>query len=312
MNDVTNSNIIIYHGGCPDGIVGAWCFWSVYKDLYTYFPARYNQQPPNVTGKNVIMVDFAYPLNITQQIIADAKTVTILDHHKTTNSLISLKNDLNRDVYSLILDMSRSGAQIAWDYVNPNIQRPWFIDDIGDRDLWLWKIDGSRATTRAMCGLQLYENFDSINSILDNNRDFYLTIGNILLGSDTNQYKNICKTAIDCIVSTIDQKQQYKCRVVECDIGSASDVGNILIQDDKCDFSVMWRYILDRNEWKLSCRSKSLDLTKVIPLIFGNGGGHPCATGCVIIGNKGETLRTYFKPVKKNERFNQFNIIQST
>ena len=46
-------DIVIYHGGCPDGIGGAWAFWRVYGDTVEYFPGRFSQTPPDVTGKNI-------------------------------------------------------------------------------------------------------------------------------------------------------------------------------------------------------------------------------------------------------------------
>lgn len=301
-------DIIIYHGGCPDGIAGAWCFWQKYNDSCEYFPARFNQEPPNTINKHVIIVDFSYSVEVTRKIAQNSKSLTVLDHHKSATQLVELGFELKENSsYSLTLDMTRSGAQIAWDYLNPTQTRPWFIDDIGDRDLWAWKVDGSRATTRAMFGLQLYSDFEAMSTITSKPRSHYLELGQILLTDDDRRNSAVCKNAIDCYVTASNSQHSYKCRVVECDRSMASDVGNILVQDDSCDFSVMWRYVLERDEWCLSCRSKSpsIDLTKIVPSIFGNGGGHPCASGCTIYGSKKENLRTYFKPVGKSDMFNK-------
>lgn len=55
-------------------------------------------EPPDVTGKNVLIVDFAYSLPATRRMMQQAKKLIILDHHQTsalrfaslTPSLISL------------------------------------------------------------------------------------------------------------------------------------------------------------------------------------------------------------------------------
>lgn len=41
-------------------------------------------------------------------------------------------------------DMNRSGSQMAWDYFFPDFARPAMIDYIADRDLWRFKLPGSR------------------------------------------------------------------------------------------------------------------------------------------------------------------------
>jgi hypothetical protein len=61
-------NLICYHQGCPDGIAGAWPFWREYKNKYKttvdMVGCTYGDSPPDVTNKDVIIVDFSFPRNV--------------------------------------------------------------------------------------------------------------------------------------------------------------------------------------------------------------------------------------------------------
>jgi hypothetical protein len=52
--------LIIYHGNCADGFSAAWCFWRKYRDGADYFAGVYQQEPPDVSGRDVFLVDFSY------------------------------------------------------------------------------------------------------------------------------------------------------------------------------------------------------------------------------------------------------------
>lgn len=111
-----NFDIIIYHGNCPDGFTGAWCFYRIFKSSAKYIPALYGQEPPDVTGKSVAIVDFSYPREKLIMLAEKAIYLLVLDHHNTAEK--DLK-DLNLGSKGeLIFDMSKSGAQLAWDYIS--------------------------------------------------------------------------------------------------------------------------------------------------------------------------------------------------
>jgi uncharacterized protein len=302
------SCIVIYHGGCPDGIGGAWAFWRVNKDTIEYFPGKFHQEPPDVTGKHVFFVDFTYSLEVTKQMSKTAKSITVLDHHKSASPLLQLMS-ADSGVgckFNITLNMNLSGAQIAWDYMNPGEDRPWFINDIGDRDTWKWEVPDSKASTTAMSSDKYYDDFETFDKLSNLPRQPFVTYGNIILNEYDRIHKRICSNAIDCMVSTPDGKQSYKCRVVECNSMFASDVGNMLVQDGKCDFSVMYRYLLEHNTFNLSLRAKkgsNIDLTTLVKPLFGNGGGHALASGATLFESEGQTLKSLFKPVDKDARF---------
>jgi len=78
-----NKPIVIYHGKCADGFSAAWCFWDKYGDQYDYHAGVYGKEPPDVTDRLVFLVDFSYKRAVVEQMIKQAKSVTLIDHHKT-------------------------------------------------------------------------------------------------------------------------------------------------------------------------------------------------------------------------------------
>lgn len=148
--------LCIYHGNCQDGFGAAWAVRYAFGDDVEFFPGVYQDPPPDVTGRDVIMVDFSYKRPVLAAMAASARLLLILDHHKTAAAdlqdfpaappVFQIWKSANHYLgYPLVLfDMERSGAGIAWDYLNPYATRPPLIDHIEDRDLWRFKLPRTR------------------------------------------------------------------------------------------------------------------------------------------------------------------------
>lgn len=131
--------LCIYHGNCADGFTSAWVVRKALGEDIECHAGVYQDPPPNVEGKDVLMVDFSYKRPVLEQIRESAASVTILDHHKTAEA------DL-RDLPGVeaVFDMNRSGARITWDYFFPNIQPPTPLLHVEDRDLWRFAMAKTR------------------------------------------------------------------------------------------------------------------------------------------------------------------------
>jgi len=151
--------LCIYHGNCADGFGAAYAVWKRYGEEVEFYPGVYQQDPPDVTGRDVIMVDFSYKLPVLEAMGKKARTITILDHHKSAaEDLMHFANymDESFDVFGgmaefggflpirALFDMERSGAMIAWNYFHPNTPAPRLFEHIQDRDLWRFKLPGTR------------------------------------------------------------------------------------------------------------------------------------------------------------------------
>jgi oligoribonuclease NrnB/cAMP/cGMP phosphodiesterase (DHH superfamily) len=153
--------LCIYHAFCADGFGAAWTVRRSFPNA-DFWGASYGQEPPDVTGRDVIMVDFSYKRPVLDEMTEKAHSILILDHHKTAqqdldglieppSTIISwieaaFIGNLSRNVRTAALfDMERSGAGITWDFFNPGINRPPLIDRLEDRDLWRFRFNDTRA-----------------------------------------------------------------------------------------------------------------------------------------------------------------------
>lgn len=141
--------LVIYHGNCADGFSAAWCFWRKFKDDADYHAGVYQQDPPDVTGRDVYLVDFSYKRPVVEGMLTKAKSVTLIDHHKS--AIEDLRPLFAQDSWTgepkqlaHFTDIDRSGSTLAWDYLFPGEDRPLLLGHVEDRDLWRFKLPGTR------------------------------------------------------------------------------------------------------------------------------------------------------------------------
>lgn len=160
--------ICIYHGNCADGFGAAWVVRKALGSSVDFQAGVYQEPPPDVTGRNVLMVDFSYKRDVLNEMAQAADTILILDHHKTAaedldglpppldgaynpSAMLHWQRECNSpNALHALFDMNRSGAGIAWDYFFPDEDRPALIDHIEDRDLWRFNLPQTREIQAAV------------------------------------------------------------------------------------------------------------------------------------------------------------------
>lgn len=152
--------MVIYHHNCADGFSAAWCFHHHHrrqvaaKPYPEFVPGRYGEPPPDVTGRDVYLVDYSYKLPVVEAMLARANSVTLIDHHKT--AIDELQHLKAPDVPGMLprlrwyCDLNRSGATLAWDYLFPGEPRPLLLGHIEDRDLWRFRLPNTREIQAAV------------------------------------------------------------------------------------------------------------------------------------------------------------------
>lgn len=131
---MTRRPLCIYHHPCPDGMTAAWVVNEAILGGVDLHPANYGDEPPDVTGREVYVVDFSYSREQLLEMHEKAEKLVVLDHHK------SAQEDL-KGLDFAIFDMNESGASLAWRYFNGDDQViPRLVDYVRDRDLWLKKL----------------------------------------------------------------------------------------------------------------------------------------------------------------------------
>lgn len=131
--------LCVYHGNCADGFGAAWVIWKALGDI-EFFAGTYQEDPPDVTGKDVILVDFSYKRPVLLKMAADASSILIIDHHKTAMEDLT---DLPSNVKTKF-DMTHSGAVLTFKHFFPNEDVPKLLLHIEDRDLWNFALKNTR------------------------------------------------------------------------------------------------------------------------------------------------------------------------
>jgi oligoribonuclease NrnB/cAMP/cGMP phosphodiesterase (DHH superfamily) len=160
--------LCIYHGNCQDGFGAAWAVRHALGDDVEFHPGVYQDAPPDVTGRDVLIVDFSYKRPALEAMAQFASSIVILDHHRTAaddlaglpppldgpynpNAMVAWQRECNAPTaIHALFDMERSGAGLTWDYFNPVVIRPRLINHIEDRDLWRFKLPNTRAVAAAL------------------------------------------------------------------------------------------------------------------------------------------------------------------
>nr|QBK88279.1 MAG: DHH family phosphohydrolase [Marseillevirus LCMAC202] len=283
---------VIYHANCPDGFTSAWAFWSLFRDRAEYLPYRYGQEPPDLTGKRVAIVDFSFPRETLLRMVDQAQYLVVLDHHKSAERDL---DGLNLGAKGeIIFDMARSGAQIAWDYLFASRQRPWFVDYVADRDLWRNELPQTKEISQTLFFDGYFDSFsklDELSNSLEPLKEMSAMAerGLVLLEYKTKECEMYAKAAKPTIF------RGYRVNLAGCPRAYRSEVGNLISMQD-CDFAAVYWYDYYSKEWLISFRASKecpYDLSEITSQLP-NGGGHPKAAGFTIYEQNGENLHTYF------------------
>jgi hypothetical protein len=150
-----------------------------------FYPGVYQDAPPDVTGRDVLLVDFSYKLPVLEAMANTADTITIIDHHESAaQNLAHFANPTHMSMtfddfgqmssgavflpIRALFDMERSGAMLAWDHFFTGQKAPWLVRYVQDRDLWRFKEEYSREVNAAIFSYEYtFENWDTLAEDLE-------------------------------------------------------------------------------------------------------------------------------------------------
>ena len=199
-------DVLIYHGGCLDGLLSAYTYWTTLpKDtrdklvelkgvptgngtfrpdfrklikakLPLFIYAKHGKDPLFnwLKGKRVVIVDFSYPYEQMVKIAQLAKFVTVLDHHNTAEKNLapflippSRRSATVPKNVKCVFDQTLSGAELAWkERFQPNIKLPKLYTIITDQDLWRWTYPDSKECACVLRVEKTLESFPAIEKII--------------------------------------------------------------------------------------------------------------------------------------------------
>lgn len=157
-------DLVIYHSPCDDGFGAALMAFRKWGDGPEYLGAGYGDAVPDVTGKNVLIVDFSYKADVLRDMGTKAASIVILDHHISAQKelteyaiggLLNINNlgdvmsayvaDGPTPIVIAVFDMNRSGAGMTHDFLFPGDPRPLLVNFLEDRDLWRFSYPDTKA-----------------------------------------------------------------------------------------------------------------------------------------------------------------------
>lgn len=265
--------LCIYHSidgiqHCDDGFGAAWAVWKAHGDTFDYYPGVYQIPPPEVKDREVVLVDFSYKIPIIQAMAETAKSILILDHHKTAkDDLEPLSRYKKYRNVSLCFDLRRSGARIAWEHYHLETPIPSLLAHIEDRDLHRFDLPGTMEISMALRAYpQTFEQWDELMACpLD---DLYHD-GSAIYGWFKKQVGVLRQAAMTQTIGG------HTVPVVNAPIMFASDVASILAETHLFA-ACYWDSPMGR-VYSLRSHKNGMDVSEIAKLY--GGGGHRHAAG---------------------------------
>jgi hypothetical protein len=288
--------LCIYHGNCDDGFGAAYCVHLALRGDVELYPGVYNKAPPVVVGRDVILVDFSYKRDVLQEMGKSARSVLVLDHHKTAAedlrgypSASSWPEHLNAEwpdgmiPIHATFDMDRSGAGMAWDFFHPHGTRPLFVDYLEDRDLWRKKLPGGDEFTFALRShpqtLEAWGDlFGSYTASTRGRRDVERLIadGHPIARFYKRQVEAIKAEAYSALVD-LGGGEQTVIRACNAPYAFASEVAGEIVTPDVAFGASYFRRADGRWQYSLRAKPGVFDVSKFAQEY--GGGGHAAAAG---------------------------------
>lgn len=289
-------DLCIYHGGCDDGFGAAWAIWMRWGNEVAYIPGVYGKPLPDVAGRNVLFVDFSAKRPEIDAMAQVAKSIIIIDHHKTAeadlepfkvmlhggakflpehiDAMLRDMAEMNRPPILAWFDMDQSGAVMAWDFAHNiphNDPPPTMLSLIQDRDLWRFAY-GDR-TKQFSAALRTYPMDFNVWSEIAEAPDKLVEEGKCILRSHN---ANIQKFLADAYMGIVDG---HTVPIVNVPYHYASDTAHELLKKyPDAPFAACWFKRGDGQvQWSLRSEDHRMDVSAVAK--NNGGGGHRNAAG---------------------------------
>ena len=276
-------DVCIYHDNCDDGFGAAWAVYRRWADHdIEYVPAQYGQPPRDVTGKEVLIVDFSYKADVLQEMGEKAKRVIVLDHHKTAQAelenFVSVENGFGGPVTDVLFkrivsgvvvhfDMEKSGARLAWEYCFNDVPMPGWLACVEDRDLWRFRLPQTRNVSAA---IRSYPRHFHVWSDFDHDR--LAEEGRAIRRYISRVVENIADTAFKIDIDG------HTVPVASCSYDFVSEVAHELLKrNPSAPFAACMVSSYDGTTLSLRSTDERLDVGQIARAH--GGGGHRNAAG---------------------------------
>lgn len=263
------NTICIYDYNCPDGFGAAYVVRHACPPSYDveFFPGRRHLPTPNVIDKDVIMVDFVYDRDTVSQMARSARSILIIDHHKTAiEDLKGIEEEFTN--VTCVFDIEHSGCVLTWQYYYPNQTIPKLLLYIEDVDLWKHELPNSREVMAAVYSHPY--NFQEWYYLMET------PIAELIIEGKAIDRKHL-KDVYELIENgmTLIQIDEYVVPSLNVPYTMVNDVGAIMSKN--YPFAMMWMY--QPSGIKVSLRSSpdGVDVSAIAKKYGGGGHKHAAA-----------------------------------
>ena len=270
--------IVLYHSNCADGFAAAWAMSKALPNA-RFHAMQYGDDLPGLEEfERIYIVDFSL-LRATLSALHQAKgiaNVTLIDHHQTAfNELAGMPN--------CYIDLSHSGAILAWQHCFPDKKPPRLLEYVEDRDLWKFELFKSRAVNAYIASWAQDATFDrwdvleheiSRAELFDN----VVRSGEAIMRTQDIHVSAICSTAQSIIVDG------HAVPAVHSPILQSEISEYLLTQYPEANFAVI--HSDDGQNQRFSLRSRKDGHNVAHTCEHFGGGGHPTAAGFKMPSNQ--------------------------
>jgi nanoRNase/pAp phosphatase (c-di-AMP/oligoRNAs hydrolase) len=272
----TDETLVIYHADCLDGLGSAWSAFCKLADQARYIPARYGDQLPDFKpGALLYILDYSYSPQLLVDACAKAGRIILIDHHITAMEQYDefFRVQPAPGNLSINFDMTQSGCVLTWRHFYHDQLPPQILLHIEDRDLWRFKLDGTREITSA-----LHEKMPiNLSEIGELDLSKLLAVGRIQVKQFAGMVQRLAKSAHSVSVAG------KVGLAVNAPSLFSSDLGHVLAEKSGT-FGMTYNYDGGKKRWNFSLRSIGDYDVGHLALGFG-GGGHRNASGFTLDNN---------------------------
>ncbi|WP_421849849.1 hypothetical protein [Oricola sp.] len=278
-------DICIYHANCDDGFAAAYVIWKEWGNAVEFVACDYKHKPPDVTGKDVLIVDFSFDLGTMLAMARQARRIIVLDHHKTARDALCevprcpVKSPMSTIVTAqgcetladglwVHFDMRKAGCRLAWEYVHGDSRTmPEWMVCVEDRDLWRFNHPDTKKISAALRSHpRKFEVWDRF-SIFDLERE-----GRAIRRYIDQTVSNIADTAFT------EKIGGHTVPVAACSYDFVSDVGHELLRrNPRAAFAACIIRTRDGTTYSLRSDDRRMDVSQIARAQ--GGGGHRNAAG---------------------------------
>jgi hypothetical protein len=137
---IANVTHVFYHAGCADGLFSAYAVYAARPDV-EFIAVNYGTPAFDMTGRNVLILDFAWSRTEMLEIERVADSLLVIDHHETHAEALAPLRDEHK-----MFNLNRAAASEV---------RKWVLDQSPDTDLgdeYVWELVHQYDTRTAPAG----------------------------------------------------------------------------------------------------------------------------------------------------------------